>query len=88
MDPKQIFRQFCAKNNMRYTPERGLIIDEVYRKDGHFDVDKLFLRIRNRYPKIKLARGSIYRTIPHLIQAGLIRESLTQEGRVFVMNIF
>lgn len=72
---------------MRYTPERGVIIDEIYREDGHFDIDNLFIRIRNRYPKIKLARGSIYRTIPHLIQAGLIRESLTNEGRICYEHI-
>jgi len=82
MNPKEIFKQFCKENAMRYTPERGLIIDEIYRTHAHFDVDSLFLRIRNKHPKIKLARGSIYRTVPHLINAGLLRESLTEEGRI------
>lgn len=81
-DPKAIFRDYCRKNALRYTPERALIIDEMYRKDAHFDIDSLFLRIRNRYSKVKLAKGSIYRTIPHLIKAGLVRESLTDEGRI------
>ena len=81
-DPKEIFRQFCKKNAMRYTPEREVIIDEVYRKDTHFDIEQLFSRIRNRYPQLKLAKGSIYRTIPHLIEAGLLRESLTDDGRI------
>ena len=80
--PKGIFKEYCKNNGMRYTPEREIIIDEIYCKDGHFDADELFLRIRNRYPKIKLAKGSIYRTLPHLIQAGLIRESLTEESHV------
>lgn len=67
---------------MRYTPERDLIIREMYRDDSHFDIDALFLRIRTRYPKTRLAKGSIYRTLPHLIQSGLIRESLTNGGHV------
>lgn len=81
-DPKEIFRQYCRKEAMRYTPERGLIIDEIYRRDGHFDVDGLFSRIRNRHPRIKLAKCSIYRSLPHFIKAGLLRESLTREGVV------
>lgn len=79
-DPKAIFREYCASHDLRYTPERGMIIDEIYRKDGHFDIDSLFLRIRNRHSETKLAKGSIYRTLPHLVMAGLIRKSLTHEG--------
>ena len=86
-DPKTIFKHFCKQNDMRYTPERELIIDEIYLKDGHFDVDQLFLRLRNKYPKIKLARGSIYRTIPILISAGLIRESFHKDGHAFFEHI-
>lgn len=78
--PKTIFREYCGSRRMRYTREREIIIDEIYRKDGHFDIDSLFLRIRNRHPKIRLAKGSIYRTLPHLVRAGLIRESLADEG--------
>ncbi|MEE8359675.1 MAG: Fur family transcriptional regulator [Candidatus Omnitrophota bacterium] len=77
-----VFRSYCKKHGMRYTPERDVIINEIYRKDGHFDIDTLFLRIRNRYPKQRLAKGSIYRTLPHLIKSGLVRESLTDGGRI------
>lgn len=79
-DPKAIFGEYCRSHGMRYTRERGMIIDEIYRRDGHFDIDSIFLRIRNRNTKIKLAKASIYRTLPHLVGAGLIRESLTDEG--------
>lgn len=80
LDPKIVFKEYCKKNGMRYTPEREVIIEEIYRRDGHFDIDALFLRIRNKHPGIKLAKGSIYRTLPHFIKAGLIRESFTEEG--------
>lgn len=81
-EPKTIFKEYCRKKGMRYTPERDVIIGEMYRRDGHFDIDNLFLRIRNRHPQIKLAKGSIYRTLPHLIGARLLRGSLTSDGRV------
>lgn len=79
-DPKVIFKEYCKTNEMRYTPERDIVIEEIYRKYEHFDIDSLFLRIRKSHPKIKLAKGSIYRTIPHLLKAGLIRLSFTDNG--------
>jgi len=82
MNPKEHFRQYCKKNNMRYTPERAFIIDQIYKIHSHFNVDNLFIQIRKQYPKTKLARGSVYRTIPHLINSGLLRESLTEESRI------
>ena len=80
--PKIVFKEYCKENGMRFTPEREVIIEEAYRKDVHFDIDSLFLRIRNRHPEMKLAKGTIYRTLPHLISAGLIRESLMDDGHV------
>lgn len=79
-DPKEIFKRYCRKHDMRYTPEREMIINEIYRKYEHFDIDTLFLGIRNRNPDAKLAKGSIYRMLPHLISSGLIRTSFTEKG--------
>lgn len=81
-NPSAVFRKYCADNGMRFTRERQIIIEEIYRKDTHFDVDALFLRIRNLHPDIKLAKGSIYRSIPHLLRASLVRASLTADGHV------
>ena len=80
--PVKAFRQYCKENKMRNTPERELIIKEIYRVDEHFDVDRLFLRIRNRYPKLKLSKVSIYRALPHLIKAGLICEVFSDSGAI------
>ena len=80
--PEVIFGEYCRKNGMRYTPERELVIREIYRENGHFDIDGLFLRIRNRHPEAKLAKGSIYRMLPYLIDAGLLRTSFTERGHV------
>ena len=85
--PRDVFKEYCKKNSMRYTPERDVIISEMYRTDGHFDIDSLFLRIRNRFPDVKLSKGSIYRNIPHLIKAGLIIQSLAVEGRTYYEHI-
>ncbi|MDP8212961.1 MAG: transcriptional repressor [Candidatus Zapsychrus exili] len=80
LNPIDILKEYCKNNSLRYTPEREIIVTEIYKKDGHFHIDHIFLRIRNNYPKLKLAKASIYRNIPHLINAGLIRESFYKDG--------
>ena len=71
-----IFRDYCRNRGLRVTAGREIIIDEIFKETGHFNVESLFARIRENNPETKLARGSIYRTLPFLIDAGLIRESL------------
>jgi len=85
--PTEIFRRYCKANGMRFTPERQVIIEEAYRKDAHFDIESLFARIHQRHPNLKLAKASVYRTIPHLVQAGLVRESYLDSGRVCYEHI-
>ncbi len=81
-EPENVFREYCASRGMRFTPERRMIIKEICRKDGHFDVDELFLRVRKANPGVKLAKVSIYRAIPHLLEACLIRTSLSEDGHL------
>ncbi len=33
---KQIFRTYLKENKHRQTPERFMVLEEIYRADGHF----------------------------------------------------
>jgi len=77
-----VFRQYCSRKKMRYTSEREMIIQEIYSSDGHFNVDHLFLKIRKRNPLSKIAKTSIYRSIPYFLDAGILRESIAEAGQV------
>ena len=77
-----LFRQYCSKKKMRYTCEREMIIQEIYTSDGHFNVDHLFSRIREKNPRCKIAKTSIYRSIPYFLDAGILRESIAEAGQV------
>ncbi len=78
----KVFRDYCAKMRMRYTPERELIIKEIYREDGHFNVDALYARIRTRHPRRCIAKTSIYRSVPYFLDAGILRASIADAGHV------
>jgi Fe2+ or Zn2+ uptake regulation protein len=72
MDEIRKFRDYIKERGLRNTPEREMIIEEIFSIHDHFDVDELFLRMRNK--KKTISRASIYRTIPLLVESGLIKE--------------
>lgn len=77
-----IFRKYCSQKKMRYTPEREIIIREIYRSRDHFNIDSLFERVRANNPSSKIAKTSVYRSVPHFLDAGLLRQSAVQAGEV------
>ena len=42
----EVFREFLSKKGMRNTPEREIIISEIFASHEHFDVDELHWRLR------------------------------------------
>lgn len=75
------FRNFIKKRGLKYTPEREEILKEILEVEDHFDVDSLYLRLKNKNSKI--SKASIYRTLPILIEAGYIQEVYKQGGHSF-----
>lgn len=64
---------------MRFTPERKLILQEVFDRHDHFTVEELHLALGEKGSRI--SRASIYRTMPVLIAAGLVAEVFREGGQ-------
>jgi len=71
----KIFRTFLKENGLSITKSRELVLKAIYSREGHFTVDELEdqlkLKIKGSY------RASIYRTIKHLMEAGLLAKVQT-----------
>jgi len=80
------FREFIRGKGLRYTPERELIITEIFSTHDHFDVDELYLRLRRKNKRV--SKASIYRTIPLLIESGLIKEVYFENGHLHYEHIY
>ena len=86
MPELEIFKNFIRSRGLRQTPERENIVVEIFRKREHFDVEELFLRLLAQGRKI--SKASIYRTLPLLVDCGLIREVNFVDGHWHYEQIY
>ena len=86
MPELSILRQYIQDNNMRYTPEREAIVSEIFSRHDHFSAEELYQRLNERH--LNISRASVYRSIPMLIDAGLITRVFMKNGQAFYEHIY
>lgn len=74
----EIFRDYIRERGLRRTPERELILREVFAIHEHFDVEELHHRLRHK--GIKVSKASIYRALRLFMDCGLVREVDYSDG--------
>ncbi|MDG5766114.1 transcriptional repressor [Balneolales bacterium ANBcel1] len=68
---KEIFRNYLMEKKHRQTPERFMVLEEIYRADGHFDADDMYFRMKNI--GYRVSRATVYNTLDLLLESGLVQ---------------
>ena len=68
----KIFKEFLEKKGLKFTKERAAVLKDVFSTHNHFDPDELLIKMRKK--GIRVSKASIYRTLPLLLECGLVEQ--------------
>lgn len=67
---KKILDEHLKRKGLRKTLERYNILREIYSINGHFEVEELYERMKNK--KHRVSRATVYNNIELFTEAGLV----------------
>ncbi len=81
-----IFEAFLKNNGDRLTVARRIVLRQVFERHDHFRADELAADLVGGADRV--SRGTVYRTLALMVQAGLVRELRDSDVHVHYEHVF
>lgn len=83
---EKVFREFLGRKRLKFTKERKTVLREVFSFHGHFDPEELLMFMRKK--AVTVSRSSLYRTLPLLVESGLIEQVVRNDKHAHYEHIY
>ncbi len=80
LSPLARFEEYLQSRGMRNTAPRRQLVEHVFSRHDHFDVDTLIEQLPSKGNDGYIGRATVYRTLNELVDAGLLRK-MDLDGR-------
>lgn len=80
------FKEYLKDRGLKFTPERQIILRQVFSNHKHFEADDLLVAVREESKKV--SKATIYRTLAHLVKSGLLREAVFGEKHAHYEHVY
>lgn len=80
LEKKKAFNAYAAKQGLRSTRQRDVILDLFLATRQHLSVEDLYMKVKASHPGIGFA--TVYRTMKLLTDSGIARELTLKNGQI------
>ena len=82
---EEVFVSELSARGLKFTAQRRMVMEAALQMKRHFEAEDVVARLRRRRPRV--SRATVYRTLPLLVQAGLVREVHSADLHAHYENI-
>ena len=81
------FKELLKKNGYKYTIQREVILEILYKSDEHLTPESLHQLIKEQYPELKTGIATVYRTLSLLEESDMVTSlSFGAQGKKYELG--